>query len=533
MKSQFTTRAGRRLVTSAALLMSMTVSMSACEREATTVDPDTTTVDVVVEDPAPRWPDEPFRAERPTPKPIKNVTIPKVETFELDNGVEVFLVQQQTLPTVLMYMEWDLGEVNDPKGKAGMSALCGSLVGEATKNKDKEAFAAAQDDHAVSVGLRAGTELTNLSLRALERELGPALDLAAEMLFEPGMRQTDFDRLKDQRKAWIEQSKGSASSISRRIFPSLIWGSKHTYAKIETAASLDKVTLSDCESWVKRLKPDGARLWVVGKITEAELRTQFDARFGNWKGKAPKPVKLGTPKPAKATIFFVHVPNSAQSEVLIGHPGPARDLPDFEATQLMAMILGGSFSSRINMNLREDKGWSYGARGGFSYNRGGSSFAASSSVRSDVTGPAVLEIAKEIERMRSAAPTAEELRREQEGALLAMPAEFATATRTLFSMRELDYFSLPLDWHGGHQERLRAVDTAAIHAAAQAHLQASDQVVLVVGDGAVVLESLEKIAEDAVFGGGGIQYLDSDGNPITRPDFAQPDPSQPDQPDPK
>jgi zinc protease len=519
MKSLEIIRSGLRLVTSVALLAGglSVVSVGGCERDEVTVDPDTTPVAVVVRDPAPRWPDEPFRAERPTPKPIKDVKIPTIETFELANGVEVFLVQQQTLPTVLMYMEWDLGEVNDPKGKAGMAALCGSLVGEATKTKDKEAFAAAQDDHAVSVGIRAGTELTNLSLRALERELGPALDLAAEMLFEPGMRQSDFDRLKDQRKARIEQSKGSASSIAGRIFPSLIWGSKHAYAKIETEASIDNISLSDCEGWVKRLKPDGARLWVVGKITQDELRTEFDARFGKWKGKAPKPGRLGTPKPAKATIFFVHVPNSAQSEILIGHPGPARNVPDFEATELMAKILGGSFSSRVNMNLREDKGWSYGARGGFSYSRGGSSFAVSSSVRTDVTGPAVLEIAKEIERMRTGAPTPEELKREQEGALLAMPTEFATATRTLFSVRELDYYGLPLDWHVGHQTRLRAADTSSVLAAAQAHLQDSDQVVLVVGDGAVVLESLEKIAEDAVFGAGGIQYLDSDGNPIARP----------------
>lgn len=503
-------RSGLLLLASAALLV------GACERGELTVDPETTPVDVAVSDAA-EWPDEAFRAERPTPKPIKDVKIPKIETFELDNGVEVFLVQQQTLPTVLMYMEWDLGEVNDPRGKTGMASLCGALVGEATKNKNKEAFSAAQDDHAVTVRVNALTETTILNVRALKRELGPALDLAAEMLFEPGMRQEDFDRLRDQRKAGIEQSKGSASSISRRISPSLIWGSKHAYGKIETSASIDNISVADCNAWVKRLKPDGARLWVVGKITEDELRTEFNARFGDWKGKAPKPIRLGKPKPAKATIFFVHVPNSAQSQVLIGHPGPIRTEPDYEATELMAMILGGSFSSRINMNLREDKGWSYGARGGFSYSRGGSSFAASSSVRTDVTGPAVLEIAKEIEHMRGEVPTAEELRREQEGALLAMPAEFATATRTLFSFRGLDYYGLPLDWHVGHQERLRAVDPAAIQTAAQAHLQDIDQVVLVVGDGAVVLESLEKIAEDGVFGAGGIQYLDTDGNPIPRP----------------
>ncbi|HLT39723.1 MAG TPA: hypothetical protein VK034_25745, partial [Enhygromyxa sp.] len=142
-----------------------------------------------------------------------------------------------------------------------------------------------------------------------------------------------------------------------------------------------------------------------------------------------------------------------------------------------------------------------------------------SSIVVDQTGPALLEVAKEIQRMRTSDATADELRREQEFALLAMPAEFSTATRTLFSFRDLDVFGLPLDWHVGHQTRLRATDVAAIRAAAEAHLQDRDQVVLVVGDGKVVLESLEKIANDEVFGGGGLQFLDADGNPVARPVF--------------
>jgi zinc protease len=502
----------------APLSLALLVAASACKKDETTVEPEPVAA-VAEPEPEPEWPDEPFRAERPAPKPIKNVEIPKIETFELDNGLEVYLVQQKTLPTVMMFFEWDTGEVDDPRGKTGVASLCGDLMDEATKSKDKASFSAAQDDHAVRVWVSPGTETTNLGVRALERELGPALDLAAELLLEPGMREEDFERLREQDKAWIEQRKGSPSSIAYRIFPSLTWGSKHPYGKIETEQSVDKIKLSDCKGWAKKLKPDGARLWVVGRITEDKLREELSERFAKWKGKAPKAKKIGAPKPAAGTIFFVHVPDSAQSQILLGHPGPQRDAEDYEATSMMAAILGGSFSSRLNMNLREDKGWAYGARGGFNYSRGGSSFGAGSSVRSDATGPAVLEIAKEIERMRTANPTAKELEREQEGALLAMPADFATATRTLFAFRQLTHFGLPLDWYQGHQERLRGLDIPAVHAAAEAHLQEDGHVVLVVGDGAVVLESLEKIAADEVFGGGGIQYLDTDGNPVERPTF--------------
>jgi zinc protease len=504
------------------MLGALTLGLLACKPTTVPIDPEPVAVGNPKGTPAVVWPDEPFRAKRPTPKPIANVPIPSIQTFTLANGLEVFLVQQQTLPTVLMFFEWELGEVNDAKGKTGTAAICGDVMDEATKRKDKSTFAAAQSDHAVSVWVNPGLETTMLGVRALTRELGPALDLTAELLLEPGMRQADFDRVREQRKAAIEQSKGSAGSIAGRLFPSLVWGSKHPYGKIETDKTADAIQLADCNAWVQNLRPGGARLWVVGKIDEAALRTELGDRFAKWTGNTPKPTKIGPAKPAAGTIFFVHVPGAAQSQILLGHPGPARNVADFEATSLMAEILGGSFSSRINMNLRENKGWAYGARGRFSYNRGGSYFTAGSSVRADATGPAVLEIAKEIELMRTTDATAEELLRERDGALLAMPTQFATATSTLFSFRELEFYGLPMNWHEGHQQRLRALDTAAIRAAAEAHLQVDGHVVLVVGDGAVMLESLEKIAADKVFGPGGIQYLDADGNPINRPSFDAP-----------
>jgi zinc protease len=502
----------------------LALALLACRPSADPVAPEPVAVDTQVAPPAPSWPDEPFRSKRPAPKPIVDVQIPSIQTFTLDNGVEVFLVQQQTLPTVLMYFEWELGEIHDPKGKTGLADVCGDVMDEATKRKDKASFAAAQSDHAVNVWVSPGLESTTLGVRALTRELGPALDLAAELLLEPGMRSADFERVREQRKNAIEQSKGSASSIAYRLFPSLIWGTKHPYGKVPTEQDVDAIQLADCNAWVQKLEPGGARLWVVGKIDEATLRAELGSkpgdRFAKWTGSAPKPTKIGAAKPAAGTIFFVHVPDAAQSQILIGHPGPARNAADYEATAMMTAILGGSFSSRINMNLREDKGWTYGSRAGFSYNRGGSYFTASSSVRADATAPAVLEIAKELERMRTTDPSAEELQRERDGALLAMPSDFSTATRTLFSFRALESYGLPLNWYEGHQQRLRALDTAAIRAAAEARLQVDGHVVLVVGDGSIMLEALEKIAADRVFGPGGIQYLDADGNPIARPSFA-------------
>jgi predicted Zn-dependent peptidase len=463
------------------------------------------------------WPDEPFRATAPAPAPIAELKLPSVENFKLANGLDVYLVPQTKLPTVTMSFEFDMGGVDDPKAKTGMTSICMDLLDEGTKKYETAAFEEKQADHAVNVSSFGSGESSGINVRALKSELGPALDLMAEMLQEPGMRQTDLDRIKERRKASLLQSKASPGPIAGRLFGSLVWGENHPYGRIETEKTIDGVSLADCSKVIGKLKPGGARLWVTGMITQDELKEALGSRLPTWKGKAPARAKIAAAKPRLGTVFFVHVKDAAQSSIYVGHPGPRRTDPDYEATDLMMEILGGSFSSRINMNLREDKGYTYGGRAGIGYRRAGGSFSASSSVRTDVTGPALREVIKEIVTMRAGDPTPEELRRVQEGALLALPAEFATPSDTLFAFQRLKFYDLPLDWYAGFQQRVRAVDTAAVRKAAEKHLRAQDFVVLVVGDASKVLPDLDAIATEKLFGKGGVVVLDADGKPTARP----------------
>ncbi|MEZ4380178.1 MAG: pitrilysin family protein [Nannocystaceae bacterium] len=459
----------------------------------------------------PVWPDEPFRAEQPAPGPFAELQLPAIKTFTLGSDLEVFLVSQDRLPTVYMTLEWDLGEVADPAKKAGMHSLCVDLIDEGTRRLDKIAWEEAQADRAVSVWTSSGRETASAGVRALKGQLDPALDLFFEMLREPGMRQKDLDRVRDRRKASLVQARATPSSIASRVNPALVWGDTHPYGHIETEKTFDAVTVADCKKIAGKLRPGGARLFVVGMITEDELRAAFDARAKGWKGKAPQAKKIPDAAPKSGAIYLVDAPGAAQSVISIGHPGPARQAPDYEATYLMAQILGGSFSSRINMNLREDKGFAYGGRGSYYYARGGSRFAAGASVRTDATGESLREVAKEIQGMRAAPPTPEEVQREKSGAIAALPARFSTPTRTLFAFESLAFYGLPLDWYSGYTERIAAVDPAAIHKAAQEHLQESDFVVLVVGDASVIKDDLQKIADERLFGAGGLVVLDADG----------------------
>mgnify|MGYP001498743298 CR=1 FL=1 len=463
------------------------------------------------------WPDEPFRTTAPAPGAIAELKIPEVKSFKLDNGLQVHLVRQDKLPTVSMTFSFDFGSVSEPKNQIGLTSICMDLLDEGTKKHETAAFEEKQADHAVNVSSFGGLESAGINVRALKSQLGPALDLMAEMLQEPGMREADFKRLKDRRKASLLQAKASPGSIGGRLYSMLVWGEGHPYGRIETDASIEAIKLKDCQKVLAKLKPDGAHLWVTGMIDEAELREALGARLPKWAGKAPTRPKIAAAKPRLGTVFFVDVKDAAQSSIYVGHPGPRRQDADYEATDLMMEILGGSFASRINMNLREDKGYTYGGRAGMSYRRAGGSFSASSSVRTDVTGPALREVIKEIVGMRAGDPTTEELRRVQEGALLALPADFATPSDTLSAVQGLAFFDLPFDWYSGYQQRLRAVDIKAVRSAAEKHLRGQDFVVLVVGDANKVLKDLDAIAAEKLFGAGGLVVLDADGKPAPRP----------------
>jgi len=278
--------------------------------------------------------------------------------------------------------------------------------------------------------------------------------------------------------------------------------------------------LGDCKAVIKKLKPKGARMYVAGKVTADEIKQAFNTKLGFWQGSAPKAKKIAKAKPGAGTIYLVHSPGAAQSVISVATPGPKRTADDYVPTQMMATILGGSFSSRINMNLREDKGFAYGGRGSFRYYRGGSHFVAGSSVRTDATGPSLREISKELAGMRTGPVTSEELTRERDGALLALPARFATARRTLGTYSRLVFYGLPLDWYTTYQAELKKLDAGAIQKAANDYLPETGYVVLVVGDAEVIYDDLQAIAGEKLFGKGGIKVLDADGKPTKLPAFA-------------
>ena len=496
------------------------LTLGGCASDPTPAAPPTepTTSAPSVNSTAAIWPDEDFRASQPEAGPTPELKVPEVERFTLNNGLEVYLVKQERLPTLYVSMQFDVGGVGDSSKKTGMTSMCLDLLDEGTKSKDKVAFEAAQADKAVSVWSGGGGETSTVNGRALVRDADAMFELAAEMMLKPGLRQKDLDRLKKQARAGLKQRTASPSGVAGRLFPSLIYGASHPYGRFQTEASIDAVKLGDCKKTLAKLKPGGARMFVVGMIDKGQIEAAFDRHFAKWKGKQRADKTPGAGTTAAGKVHLVHVPKAAQSMIMVGHQGPRRDDPEYAANAAMMAVLGGGFTSRLNMNLREDKGFAYGARGGMRYWRDGGFVRLSSSVETTTTAAALREMEKEMREITgSRPPTDDELQREKDAVMLAMPARFATPTSALGRFRSLAYYGLPLDWDRTYQQQVQALGLESVLAAAKKQLKPDAATVLVVGDATVIKADLEKLVADGVFGAKTLEVVDADGRPAKLP----------------
>jgi predicted Zn-dependent peptidase len=481
------------------------------------------------------FPDEPFRAARPTASAPRPFRLPQVQTFKLKSGVSVYLIEQHTLPIVSMDLSFDGGSIADPAGKEGLASVCMSMMSEGTASLDKLAFSEALADVASSVGSYAGGDTQGVSMSSLSKHLDVTFGLFVDTLLTPGFRAPDLDRMIKRRLEGLKQAKGNPAAVAARVAGPVLYGADHPYGRIVTEASLSAITLEDCRAYhASHIKPGGARLFVVGDLTAAQIRERFDGpRLAAWKGKIPALPRMKKPAAPAARIFFVDVPGAAQSQVALTHFGPLRNAPDHIATSVMASILGGGFTSRVNMNLREDKGYTYGARAGFNQSRHYGVLGAGGSIRSDATYQALLELHRELRALeRGTTPATEtELERERASAVLGLASRFATASASLGMFRSLVYYGLPLDYWSSYSARVGKVTAAQVKSAARKHLKSAQAIYVVVGNGAAPMivredgkdvplmldgkqltlrDALARLAADGTFGKGGLVELDAD-----------------------
>jgi zinc protease len=485
------------------------------------------------------FPDDAFRATQPAPGPVRPFKLPAVKPFTLANGVKVYLVEQHALPLVSMELGFDAGTMTDPRDKPGLAAVCTSLLTEGTAELDKLQYAGALAAVASTITASATQDRTAVRLSTLTKHLPATFAQLVATVRTPGFRVPDFERLVKRQVAAVRQSRGGALAVGWRVHFPVMFGPDHPFGAVTTEASLGALAIDDCKRYVAAyLQPAAAQLFVVGDVTEAEVRA-LAARtgFAAWRGKAKRVAAPPAPRPLAGRIFFVHVPGAAESSVALLALGPKRKAGDFDATTLAVGVFGGSFGSRLNMNLRETRAYTYGAFSEIRYGRYASLFDTVTSVRTEATYQAMLEIDREVVGIATGKKpvTAAELAGEQSGVILGLPGQFATAEDALGRYRQLVYFGLPLDYYRKLVARVRKVDVKRINAAAAAHLAPARGVYLIVGDGdakvirratdgvdvpyekagvqLTLRQALAELADAGTLGKGALVELDVDGRP--------------------
>ncbi len=452
-----------------------------------------------------------FRDKQPEAGKPRALQIPPIKVFKLDSGVTAYLVERPELPTVSMELNFEGGSMNDPAGKEGLASVCMDMMSEGTKSLEKIPYDEALADIASNISSYAGRETQGVAMSTLSKHFDDTFEMYVNTLMQPGFRQADFDRMIKRRLESLKQAKGSAAAVANRVSDAVLFGTKHPFGSITTEKSLQSLTVKDCVDYHSRyIKPKGARLFVVGRMTEADVRKAMASpTLAAWKGSPKRGVRLRRPRSMKGHIFFIDIPDAAQSQIFVMNFGPKRKAKDFFANSLASSIIGGGFASRLNMNLREDKGYSYGARGGFQYSRDYGEFVASTSVRSDSTWQSVLEMHNEIADMKSGKKpaTAAELEREKNGDILGLPGSFATSRQVLGAYRGLVYYGLPLDYYKSYVDKVGAVTLKQVARSAKRYFEPNKSIILVVGSA----DSAQKKHE----GGKDIAMVGADGKPVT------------------
>jgi len=445
--------------------------------------------------PVPAAPVDPeaWRATPPGPGPERAWTAPVAQVVTLSNGIPVYVVPNPAFPLVSVRLHVGAGRVANPAGKAGLASLTADLLDEGTSTRTASKIASEASGLGAVLTTAGGDESATVSLDALGGDaLGPALDLMADVTLRPAFAKAEFARVQAETLAAIEEAKAEPRDAAVRTFLSQLYGAAHPYGTpaIGTTASVKALKVEDVKKLYQGWYHAGNAAFVVsGALTPEEAKTLLDARFGKWaKGaQVPAPAAVAA-APIKTRVVFVEQPGAVQSVLRIGTVGLPRTSPDYPAATLTATHTAGMFSSRINMNLREEKGWSYGAYGAFTDSRDGGVFSVRTSVQADKTAPAVAEVLKELASAAKTPATAADLTVARDNILKSLPGYFETNEATANAFLEVPRFGLGPDSFVATAKAVGAVTPAEAGAAAARWFDPARQLVVVVGPKSVTVD---------------------------------------------
>ncbi|HZH34780.1 MAG TPA: pitrilysin family protein, partial [Pyrinomonadaceae bacterium] len=367
---------------------------------------------------------------QPAPKANPKFELPKIERQKLSNGLEVLIVRQKELPLASMNLVIKTGSTVDPLGKAGLSSMTASLLDDGTKNRTAVEIANQVQAIGARFGTGSGWDSSSVSMLTLTKNFDRALDIFSDVVVNPVFPDSEVETVKKRTLVALQQRRDNADAIAGIVYNKLLYGKDHPYGNLMNESSVKAIAKGDMQKFYEDFyRPNNAALIVVGDVKAKTLLPKLETAFANWKAAPVKQVELPTaPGRDGAGIYIVDKPGAAQSVLTIGQVGVPRNSEDFFALAIMNSLLGGQFSSRVNMNLREEKGYTYGARTSFDWRRGAGPFSASAGVQTAVTRESIDEFLKELKGVRGAIPvTGKELEYNKQSVIRRFPAGFETA----------------------------------------------------------------------------------------------------------
>ena len=453
--------------------------------------------------------DEPWRKDMPKPGTLKAAQLPTPDRFTLPNGLTVLVSERRDLPVVSATLVFASGSGANPAELPGLANFTAAMLDEGTTTRS--ALQIADDAARLGATMTTGSTMdqTQIVVSSLSRQFPAALELLADVALHPTFPQDEVERQRASRLATLVAQKSNPAQVASRVMASALFGPTHPYGYIELGTEASNKTLNReamVAFWKQHLVPGNAALVVVGAVSRKDLETTTRKVFADWAGKPAARASLPAPRGTAAKLVIVDTPGAPQTQVRVASIGVARSTPDFEVLEVVNTILGGLFTSRINLNLREDKGYTYGAFSAFGFRREPGPFFVSAGIRTDVTAPAVTEIFNEIRKMKDTQVSAEELALGKDSLVRSMPGRFETSAQAAGSFATLFVHDLGLDYYSKYIERVMGTDAATALTVARKYLVPERLMVVAVGDRRKIEADLKKLNLGAA------EYRDSEGN---------------------
>jgi predicted Zn-dependent peptidase len=431
----------------------------------------------------------PDRSKPPALGAPPRLNLPEIQKRTLSNGLSVWLVESHEVPVVQINVLVKAGAGDDPAGKFGVASLTAAMLDEGAGSRSALELADAVDFLGASLATTASFDASAVRLNVPVARLRDGLPLMADVVLRPTFPEAELNRLRQERLTALLQAKDDPASVAALAFARTVFGASHRYGTgiTGTETTLKGFTVPDLKSFhASMYQPGNAVLVVVGDVKADAILPQLEMQFGSWKGTTtPRTPVPQAAQVAQGQITIVDMPGAAQSQIRIGWVGVARSTPDYFPLEVLNTILGGSFTSRLNQNLREEHQYSYGASSRFDMRLSAGAFQAGAGVQTDKTAEALREFFNELNGILKPVG-ADELTKAKNYVGLSFPSEFETSGDLSAKMEEMVIYGLPDQYFGQYVDNLQKVTAAAVENVAETYIQPKRFAVVVVGDRKVI-----------------------------------------------